>query len=150
MKKKTGAILIIVLIYSCAVRNTNQIIGHYKSQKSTNRIKATLDYYLSGKIYVLDSLSINKDSTFRYKISGNTMTGNWKTKNDSLVLFIKTNRFNIDSLNYSKRYPKDTVTFKKPMSFKILNSKLRTEATIKHCISNKIIKKVYIVLEKAK
>jgi hypothetical protein len=146
MKYISGLMLFVYLLFSCSSNKKmeqNEIIGKYVSQR-TNIIKATLDYHLSGKIYSSTTIDINQDSSFVYNSCANIIKGNWKVSNDSLLLFVKSNRFRIDSLNYSKKYQKtNTLHSKEPMVWFIKGNKLR-----ENLVKVKNNKKVYCILEK--
>ena len=140
--KTFAYIIFLCFIFSCgSIKKSVTVVGEYKSQR-TNRVRVIVDYHLSGKIYVKDSMSVNQDATFIFKTCGNIINGNWKVSNDSLLLFVKSNRYRIDSLNYSKRYPKiDTLLPKKPMVFIIKKNRLRDNLFYNG-------KKAYYILEK--
>ncbi len=142
MKKSIGLFFILTLISCSTNNNINNVVGNYVSQKGGNKIKVAFDYYISNKIYVRDSIDVNKDSTFYFESCSQNMKGYWKVSNDSLLLFAKSNRFRIDSLNYSKRYSKDTVCSKEPMVWIIKGDKLRVN------LFKSNGKKVYYILEK--
>ena len=98
--KTFAYIIFLCFIFSCgSIKKSVTVVGEYKSQR-TNRVRVIVDYHLSGKIYVKDSMSVNQDATFIFKTCGNIIKGNWKVSNDSLLLFVKSNRYRIDSLNY--------------------------------------------------
>ena len=75
----------------------------------------TYDYWAIGSI-----LNLEKDSTFYMKNCGNILEGKWKVKKDSLLLFINSNRFVIDSLNKKPKL-KEQLKFEenKYISFKL-------------------------------
>jgi hypothetical protein len=43
-------------------------------------------------------IKLNNNNTFRYTTCGNIILGTWKEKNDSLFLYVESNRFRNDSL----------------------------------------------------
>jgi hypothetical protein len=94
MRKPFFLIIISVLI-SCQSYKKS-IIGTYTSKKKTklDRLFDSYDYWAIGS-----TLQLKKDSTFYMKNCGNILEGKWKKKNDSLLLFISSNKYVIDSLN---------------------------------------------------
>jgi hypothetical protein len=145
MKYISGLMLFVYLLFSCAsnfsMRNY-EISGNYSWHNPT-KIELIFNTVFSNRVYFVDNLSLDKDSIFVFKTCGNIVKGNGKVSNDSLLLFVKQNRFRIDSLNYSKKYSKDTICPVKPMVFKILKNKLRINGFING-------KEKYSILEKQK
>src|SRR5438094_62877 len=113
IRRKIAGIFIILLsqiVSSCGQsvnKNNNNIIGKYSSKEFNFFEKA---YYYVNHIITTSgsSLEINADSTFLYTTCGNIISGRWRIKSDSLVLFIYTNRLRVDSLN-SKTFPPDSL-----------------------------------------
>ena len=70
--------------------------GTYISKNETriDKMFNSYDYWATGS-----TLNLEKDSTFFMKNCGNILEGKWGVKKDSLLLFINSNRFVIDSLN---------------------------------------------------
>lgn len=97
------------------------LFGTYISKKETkfDRLFNSYDYCGIGSI-----LNLEKDSTFYMKNCGNILEGKWKVKKDSLLLFINSNRFVMDSLNKNPKL-KEQLKFEenKYISFK-LNKKV--------------------------
>ncbi len=93
------------------------LFGTYISKKETkfDVLLNTYDYWAIGSI-----LNLKKDSTFYMKNCGNILEGKWKVKKDSLLLFINSNRFVIDSLNKNPKL-KEQLKFEenKYISFKL-------------------------------
>lgn len=93
------------------------LFGTYISKKETkfDRLFNSYDYWGIGSI-----LNLEKDSTFYMKNCGNILEGKWKVKKDSLLLFINSNRFVIDSLNKNPKL-KEQLKFEenKYISFKL-------------------------------
>lgn len=84
-----------IVFISCSSSDTT-IAGTYLSKKETklDKLFNSYDYWAIGS-----TLNLEKDSTFFMKNCGNILEGRWKVKHDSLVLFINSNKFVIDSLN---------------------------------------------------
>lgn len=54
-------------------------------------------------------LTLNKDSTYVYKMCAQLENGRWAAKGDTVFLYCESRRFHIDSLNYVKKYYKGTI-----------------------------------------
>lgn len=95
---KTPSLLFICfLLYSCQVQHPN-LIGTYKSNP-----KYSLLHYLGKREHfaIGSTIILNSDSSFNYETCGNVLKGYWKLNNDSLILNVISNRYRIDSLNYT-------------------------------------------------
>ncbi len=114
------------------------LVGNYKSGK-TKGIASILD----KTAYIIGSeLSLNKDSTYTYNTCGNISEGIWKVRNDSLFLYCKTNKYQIDSLNivgfngiFAKCNPVPTILFIKGNSLEnrmIIDNRNAIDKLIKH------------------
>lgn len=92
---KSKLFFVFVVIISC---NSSQksLFGTYTSKKETKleRLFSSYDYWAVGSI-----LNLEKDSTFCMKNCGNILEGRWKKRKDSLLLYVYSNNYVIDSLN---------------------------------------------------
>jgi hypothetical protein len=82
---------------SCKTYNNEKrvLVGNYNSVKNKG-----LASILDKSAYIIGSqLTLNKDSTYKYSTCGNISEGIWRVKNDSVFLYCKTNKYQIDSLN---------------------------------------------------
>lgn len=98
-------------------------MGNYASYRHSY-LSNCLDYFQNNSYTKGESIEINSDSTFVYKNCSMIMNGNWKVKNDSLLLYFSKKTFIIDSLNYSEKYKYATRTSSEPLVFIIKNSSL--------------------------
>ena len=96
---KHFAILALVVIFSSCKSSIPDLTGEYKNKDWTKMEMFTRSYLGGQALVVGSSLELNADRSFEYQTCGNIMTGTWSVKKDSLMLNIKTNRFQIDSLN---------------------------------------------------
>lgn len=89
-------LFLFVILISCKAEK-NEIVGIYSSNSSTLH---SLVGSINNEIYTVGtSLNIKKDSTFIKKTCANIIEGKWEIKKDSLLLYCKTNKYIIDSLN---------------------------------------------------
>lgn len=98
MKLKLVSILIILLISCSSTKTSKEIIGFYKSKKYN-----FIEHYIilfSGKSYAIgEILKLKKDSTYVYNTCGNVISGYWRIRGDTLLLFCQKFRYKRDSLN---------------------------------------------------
>lgn len=109
----------------------NEIVGVYKSKKM-GYYDLTENYIKGIKSHIVGcSLVLNKDSSFFYKTCGNIQKGNWKKRNDSLLLYVKSSRFSLDSLDeiYGELYKKEYDSH--PRKFKMENNEFQNVFTYK-------------------
>ena len=107
----------IFMIFISCNSSQKSIVGTYKSKKETrfDKMFYSYDYWGNGS-----TLNLNKDSTFFMKNCGNILEGKWNVKKDSLILFINSNRFVIDSLNEIPKLKEQLkVDVNKSSSFKL-------------------------------
>lgn len=107
----------IFMIFISCNSSQKSIVGTYKSKKETrfDKMFNSYDYWGNGS-----TLNLNKDSTFFMKNCGNILEGKWNVKKDSLILFINSNRFVIDSLNEIPKLKEQLkVDVNKSSSFKL-------------------------------
>lgn len=107
----------IFMIFISCNSSQKSIVGTYKSKKETrfDKMFNSYDYWGNGS-----TLNLNKDSTFFMKNCGNILEWKWNVKKDSLILFINSNRFVIDSLNEIPKLKEQLkVDVNKSSSFKL-------------------------------
>lgn len=94
--------------------------GNYKSIEYSKIDLVVLNvFYRINSAFVGSQIILKIDSSFIYITCGNSMTGNWKSYHDTLFLYVRTNKFRIDSLNITGlngHFP--TLPFE-PIKFKI-------------------------------
>ncbi len=113
--------IIFTVFFSCS-STKKPLFGTYKSKKETrfDKLFNSYDYWAIGSI-----LNLEKDSTFYMKNCGNVLEGKWKVEKDSLLLFIDSNRFVIDSLNEIPKLKEQLKLYEnKTSSFKLKGKKL--------------------------
>lgn len=95
---KIKVFLILSVFISCS-STEKSVFGTYSSKKQNwkDNLFIGYDIWANGT-----TLNLEKDSSFVLKSCGNTLKGDWKIKNDSLLLYIHSNKFNIDSLNFNE------------------------------------------------
>lgn len=116
--------IIFIVFISCS-SGQKSIVGTYKSKEETrfDKLFNSYDYWGTGSI-----LNLEKDSTFFMKNCGNILEGKWNVKNDSLLLFVSSNRFVIDSLNKIPKLKEQLkIDENKSSSFKLKNKILYKE-----------------------
>lgn len=123
---KIKVFLILSVFISCSTTK-NSIIGTYSSIKQNWKDNLFINYeiWANGT-----TLNLEKDSSFALTSCGNTLKGDWKIKNDSLLLYIQSNKFNIDSLNHLPEWKVQLETEnKKPYFYIIKKNKLYHKGT---------------------
>lgn len=100
-------------------------IGIYSSYHFTQIERITLftfkhiNYFTNGS-----ELELKDNSTYRFTTCGNIILGTWKEKNDSLFLYVESNRFRNDSIQKVGLNGTWPVISDQPIIFKIKNNKL--------------------------
>ncbi len=112
---RINLLYLILYLVSCATINVDkynkeEIIGEYKTDDKITFIDII---NIRGK-QIRTSLLLNQDSTFRLKTCAQETKGIWKIKNDSLLLYCQTKKFNIDSFNYVPFYSQSNQCSQKP------------------------------------
>ena len=77
-----------------------------------------INYFTNGA-----EIKLNNNNTFRYTTCGNIILGTWKEKNDSLFLYVESNRFRNDSLQKVGLNGTWPVITEEPIAFKIKRNK---------------------------
>lgn len=62
-----------------------------------------------GNYTLNEILTLNKDSTYVYKMCAQLEEGKWRFQNDTIKLYCESRKFHIDSLNYIEKYKKGTI-----------------------------------------
>ena len=99
-------------------------VGTYTSYHYTLIERITLftfkhiNYFANGC-----EIEIKDNSTFRYTTCGNIILGNWKEKNDSLFLYVESNRFRNESIQKVGLNGIWPVITEEPIAFKIKRNK---------------------------
>lgn len=84
------------------------LIGAYKSPDYSFFQKLFYNIFQRTSFAVGTTLELRQDSGFYKKTCGNIITGDWKVKADTLLLFYNTNRWRNDSLHqygYNGEWP---------------------------------------------
>jgi len=114
-----------ISLLSCKSTDVD-LIGNYYSCKPnvfeylSSILKHKKTYYSVGS-----KLTLNPDSIFNYITCGQIQTGTWSIENDSLKLFVVSNRWKNDSLQkngYNGIWPEIP---KKSINFQIKKNKLK-------------------------
>lgn len=96
---KTLLLFLFIALLSCKQETSNDLTGTYESirysvfERPLESLKRINDRRAVGTTLIL-----NSDSSYQETTCGNIMTGTWRVKNDSLLLFCENNRWRIDSL----------------------------------------------------
>ena len=77
-----------------------------------------INYFTNGT-----EIELNNNYTFRFTTCGNIILGTWKEKNDSLFLYVESNRFRNDSLQKVGLNGTWPVITEEPIAFKIKRNK---------------------------
>ncbi|MFO0434991.1 MAG: hypothetical protein ACK5ZT_07060 [Sphingobacteriaceae bacterium] len=75
----------------CVSEKKEDICGNYESKK-VSRIKSLFSSYAIGM-----KLEVRRDSTFKFETCGNLGKGAWGMRNDTLILFMESNKAKKDS-----------------------------------------------------
>lgn len=124
MHKKVIYFLLALSVFcSCSAQS---ICGNYISVKpSYSDYLSNIFHGRHSCIYAVGaSLQLEMDSSFEYKTCSHIMTGKWKAQNDSLYLYVKTNRYRVDSLNKTGFEGKFAKVPLKPYSYRIKHGSL--------------------------
>lgn len=78
------------------------------------------------------SLELKKDLTYTYRTCANIETGTWERRGDSLLLFCRSNRYRVDSLNQSGLWGKFAGCSNKPSVFIIDQALLKQTLLLKN------------------
>ena len=143
MKLKYSFIVLLPLIHSCSIKNT-AIIGNYKTTEPTIMEQGFKQLTYSSRI-VGTVLTLNKDSTFYLKNCSQIITGGWKTKENSLLLYCNTKKFIIDSLNYAEKNSKYIVCDNTPYIYKISGTRLKQNSITNGNKMYERLKKIKVV-----
>jgi hypothetical protein len=93
--------LILFLLIMLGCHSEHKVkIGAYKSI-TYNKFDLAILHFLKGLsgAFIGSEVTLKNDSSFTYTTCGSSMIGFWQCKNDSLLLYVKSNKFRIDSLN---------------------------------------------------
>ena len=91
-----GAMFLILSMSGCTKQVS--VPGQYEVEAKTIDDRLFLSQMRSEGRVIGSKLNLNADSTFFYLTCGNQMTGHWKNRQDSILLYVVTNSYRTDSM----------------------------------------------------